>query len=54
MREQGIHVRSFSRRGLAEEAGGVFKSIDEVVSATSQAGISKPVCRLLPIGNIKG
>ncbi|MFW6055631.1 MAG: RtcB family protein [Thermodesulfobacteriota bacterium] len=54
MREQGIYVRSVSYRGLAEEAGKAYKSIDEVVQAAYLAGISKPVCRFLPIGNIKG
>lgn len=54
LEEQGIYVRSVSYAGLAEEAGGAYKDIDEVVAATEQAGISKRVVRFVPIGNVKG
>ena len=54
MLEHGIYVRAVSDSALAEEAGGAYKDIDEVVGATEQAGISRRVARLLPIGNIKG
>jgi tRNA-splicing ligase RtcB len=54
MSKEGIYVRSASYRGLAEEAGGAYKSIDEVIHAAHLAGMSKPVCRFRPIGNIKG
>jgi tRNA-splicing ligase RtcB len=54
LEQKGIYVRSVSYAGAAEEAGGAYKSIDEVVEATALAGISKPVVRLIPIGNIKG
>jgi tRNA-splicing ligase RtcB len=54
MEERGIYVRTTSYRGLAEEAGGAYKDIDEVIEATRQAGISRPVARFRPIGNIKG
>jgi len=43
-----------SMRGLGEEAGGAYKPIDEVVDACTRAGISRPVARLLPMGNVKG
>jgi tRNA-splicing ligase RtcB (3'-phosphate/5'-hydroxy nucleic acid ligase) len=51
---RGIYVRSTSWAGLAEEAGGAYKDIDEVIAATELAGISKPVARFTPIGNVKG
>ncbi|MFP5213435.1 MAG: RtcB family protein [Acidobacteriota bacterium] len=54
MEARGIYVRSVSYSGLAEEAGQAYKDIDDVVAATEQAGISKRVVRLLPIGNVKG
>ena len=54
MESRGIYVLSTSWRGLAEEAGDAYKDIDEVVRATEQAGISKPVVRFTPIGNVKG
>jgi tRNA-splicing ligase RtcB len=54
MLERGIYVRSTSWKGLAEEAGGAYKNVDEVVESTEKAGLSKRVARFLPIGNIKG
>src|SRR5438477_645069 len=51
---RGIYVRSTSWAGLAEEAGAAYKNIDEVIAATELAGISKPVARFTPIGNVKG
>jgi tRNA-splicing ligase RtcB len=54
MEARGIYVRSVSYSGLAEEAGGAYKDIDEVVQATERAGISRRVVRLTPIGNVKG
>lgn len=54
MQRQGIYVRSTSMSGLAEEAGGAYKDIDDVIEATELAGISKKVVRFTPIGNIKG
>src|SRR5918995_134657 len=40
---QGVYVRSASWSGLAEEAGGAYKNIDDVVDTTERAGISKRV-----------
>jgi tRNA-splicing ligase RtcB (3'-phosphate/5'-hydroxy nucleic acid ligase) len=51
---RGIYVRSTSWAGLAEEAGPAYKNIDEVIAATELAGISKPVARFTPVGNVKG
>lgn len=54
METHGIYVRSTSWSGLAEEAGGAYKNIDDVIEATELAGISKRVARFIPIGNVKG
>jgi len=54
LRERGIYIRSASYAGLAEEAGAAYKDIDEVVRATEAAGLSRPVAKLIPVGNIKG
>jgi tRNA-splicing ligase RtcB len=54
MAERGILVRAASLRGLAEEAGLAYKSVDEVALATELAGLSKRVARLVPVGNVKG
>lgn len=52
--ERGIYIQTASLSGLAEEAGAAYKDIDEVVRATEQAGLSRVVAKLLPMGNIKG
>ncbi len=54
LESRGIYVRSTSWSGLAEEAGGAYKNIDDVVKAAEDAGISKRVVRFTPIGNVKG
>ncbi len=54
MEGRGIYVRTASWPGLAEEAGGAYKNIDEVVEASELAGISRKVARFVPIGNVKG
>jgi tRNA-splicing ligase RtcB len=54
MAARGIQVRAASERGLAEEAGIAYKSVDEVALATEQAGLSRRVARLVPVGNVKG
>jgi tRNA-splicing ligase RtcB len=54
MEERGIYVRTASWSGLAEEAGPAYKNVDDVVSATERAGLSRRVVRLLPMGNVKG
>ena len=54
MAQRGIHVRTASYGGLAEEAGLAYKDIDVVAAATEAAGLSRRVVKLVPIGNIKG
>jgi len=54
MEHRGIHVRTASYGGLAEEAGIAYKDIDLVTRATEEAGLSRRVVKLVPIGNIKG
>lgn len=54
MMKRGIYVKSVSYAGLAEEAGAAYKDIDEVINSSHNAGISKKVAKLIPIGNVKG
>ncbi len=54
MEKAGIYVKAASFEGLAEEAGFAYKDISEVVETMHLAGISKKVCALRPVGNIKG
>ncbi|MCW1301840.1 MAG: RtcB family protein [Candidatus Parvarchaeota archaeon] len=54
MIKSGIYVDTDSLSGLAEEAGGAYKDVDEVVDSVHEAGISRKVAKFLPIGVIKG
>ena len=51
---QGIIIKGHSRAGLAEEAPGSYKNVDQVVEVMHQAGIAKKVVRLKPIIVVKG
>jgi tRNA-splicing ligase RtcB (3'-phosphate/5'-hydroxy nucleic acid ligase) len=52
--EQGILIRSPSKRGVAEEAPGAYKNVDQVVDAAAAAGLVQKVARLAPLVCIKG
>jgi len=54
LKQRGIYIRAVSYAGLAEEAGAAYKDIDAVVAATERAGLSLPVARFTPVGNVKG
>jgi len=51
---KGILVRGHSQAGLAEEAPDAYKDVQEVVRVVHEAGISRRVCRMRPLGVIKG
>jgi tRNA-splicing ligase RtcB (3'-phosphate/5'-hydroxy nucleic acid ligase) len=51
---QGIIARARGFKGLAEEQPAAYKDVDQVVEVVDQAGISKKVARLRPVGVIKG
>lgn len=54
LRSRGIIVRSHSYPGLAEEAPGAYKDVDEVVDAVDQSGLTPKVAKLKPVIVIKG
>lgn len=54
LQQQGIFVRAPNDAALADEAPDVYKPSDEVVRIVHDAGISRLVARLTPIGVIKG
>jgi len=51
---QGITVKGASMKGIAEEASGAYKDVDEVVRVSDEAKIGKLVVRLKPLGVVKG
>lgn len=54
LEKKGIVVMSTGRETLAEEAPEAYKDVNEVVNVVHEAGISKRVCRMRPLGVIKG
>ncbi len=51
---QGVLIKSPSMRGIAEEAPGAYKDVEDVVEAAERAGLSRRVARLVPLICIKG
>lgn len=54
LKSRGIIVRASGRGTIAEEAPQAYKDVNEVVDVVHNAGISKRVCRMRPLGVIKG
>jgi len=54
LERQGIIVKCWSERGIAEEAPEAYKDIEEVIDVVHNAGISRKVARLVPLAVIKG
>ncbi|MCX5657482.1 MAG: intein-containing RctB family protein [Candidatus Omnitrophica bacterium] len=52
--EKGIVVMASGRGTLDEEAPEAYKDVNDVVKIVAGAGISKIVCRMRPLGVIKG
>ncbi|MCX6818841.1 MAG: RtcB family protein [Candidatus Aenigmarchaeota archaeon] len=51
---RGIIIKTHSFPGLAEEAPGAYKPVEDVVDSVHNAGLAKKVVRMLPLGCIKG
>jgi len=54
LKDKGIIVRAKGRATLAEEAPQAYKDVNDVVRVVHNAGIGKRVCRMRPLGVIKG
>lgn len=54
MEEHGIYLRSATVEGILEEAPGAYKNVDDVVRITHEAGLSRMVARVVPVGVMKG
>jgi tRNA-splicing ligase RtcB len=50
----GVIAKARGHKGLAEEQPAAYKDVDRVVEVVHQAGISRKVARLRPVGVIKG
>jgi len=54
LESKGIIVKASGRATLAEEAPQAYKDVNDVVRVAHNAGIAKRVCRMKPLGVIKG
>ena len=54
LESKGIYVRASGRDTIVEEAPLAYKDVNDVVRVVHEAGISKKVCRMRPIGVLKG
>lgn len=54
LEEQGVIVRSETRDGISEEIPEAYKDVDAVINVVHNAGLSRRVARLKPMGVIKG
>ncbi len=54
LESRGVIARAQSRKGLAEEQPKAYKNVDDVVEVVHEAGLSRRVARMRPIGVIKG
>jgi len=54
MEHQGIQLKATSWRGVAEEASGAYKNVDEVVDVSHLVGLGRLVARVVPVGVMKG
>jgi tRNA-splicing ligase RtcB len=50
----GVIAKSRSREGLTEENPSAYKNVSDVVNVVHNAGLALKVCRMKPIGVIKG
>ncbi|MBW3015386.1 RtcB family protein [Candidatus Woesearchaeota archaeon] len=51
---KGIIIKGHSMSGLAEEAPGAYKEVNEVIESVCKAKLANKVIRMRPIGNVKG
>jgi len=51
---KGIIVKASGRGTIVEEAPQAYKDVNDVVDVVHNAGVSKRVCRMKPVGVIKG
>jgi tRNA-splicing ligase RtcB (3'-phosphate/5'-hydroxy nucleic acid ligase) len=54
LQKKGIELRSTSWKGVAEEASGAYKDVDEVVRISHEVGIGRMVAKVVPVGVMKG
>ncbi|MDP2941607.1 MAG: RtcB family protein, partial [Candidatus Omnitrophota bacterium] len=54
LESKGIIVKASGRGTIVEEAPAAYKDVNDVVDVVHHAGIARRVCRMRPVGVIKG
>ncbi len=54
LQSKGIIVKASGRGTIVEEAPSAYKDVNEVVDVVHNAGIARRICRMRPLGVIKG
>jgi tRNA-splicing ligase RtcB len=54
LKSKDVEFEAGSRKGIVEEAPGVYKDVDEIVRVSDELGIGKLVARLKPLAVMKG
>jgi tRNA-splicing ligase RtcB len=54
LESKGIELQSTNWKGVAEEAAGAYKDVDEVVEVSHKVGIGRLVAKVVPVGVMKG
>jgi tRNA-splicing ligase RtcB len=54
MENEAIELIATSWRGVAEEASGAYKNVDEVVNVSHKLGLGRLVARVVPMAVMKG
>ncbi|MBW6474273.1 MAG: RtcB family protein [Anaerolineaceae bacterium] len=54
LEKMGIYIQAGSMSGLAEEAPGAYKDVDQVIEAVNGAGLARKIARLVPLAVVKG
>jgi len=54
LQSQGIYALARGRHGLDEEQPAAYKDVSNVVEVVHRAGLARKVCRMRPLGVIKG
>ncbi|MFP4460466.1 MAG: RtcB family protein [Candidatus Zixiibacteriota bacterium] len=54
LKKKGIKIRAAGIKTVAEEMPEAYKNIDEIIDIVHNAGISKKVARMKPLGVVKG
>jgi len=54
LQAQGVFALAHGRNGLDEEQPAAYKYVGDVVDVVHKAGLAAKVCRMKPLGVIKG